>query len=336
MKQLVVMILMLVMTLFGQTPIAVLDFLSNGLSENEARALTDRFRNEIFQFEIFDLMERGFMEEILDEQGFQLSGCTSDECVIEAGKLIGVEQIVGGSISRVGKTYTIAARIISVETGKILNTATYDYTGEIDMLLKEGMQQVAAELAYEKPPEEKFGYLTVKTKTPNTTIFLKDKSYRTNSIIGKKLIEEDYNLSLKSKYFFTLDTIVSIRNKDDVRLHLNLKPQVKKIQKDLQNKRKFKRSFYFISVVSFSAAAYLKYSADELYDEYKTAESSANSKHEDIEFRDNAAFGCTAMGVISLIPAIKYSRDVKILKNLLSMEAQYKHNEFRLAMEVGL
>ena len=42
------------------------------------------------------------MEDILKEQGFQQTGCTSDECVVEVGKIIGVQQMVGGSISKVG------------------------------------------------------------------------------------------------------------------------------------------------------------------------------------------------------------------------------------------
>ena len=93
------------------------------------------------------MIERGMMEEILNEQGFQQTGCTSDECIVEVGRLIGVEQIVGGSISKVGRTYSVSARIVSIETGKILKTATYDFRGEIDDLLVSGMRKIAVKLA---------------------------------------------------------------------------------------------------------------------------------------------------------------------------------------------
>ena len=86
------------------------------------------------------------MDDILEEQKFQKSGCVSDECIVEIGKMIGVEQIVGGSISKVGRTYSVSSRIVSVETGKILKGATYDYKGEIDELLTNGMKMVAYEL----------------------------------------------------------------------------------------------------------------------------------------------------------------------------------------------
>ena len=83
------------------------------------------------------------MQEVLKEQGFQQSGCTTDECMVEIGRLVGVEKIIGGSISKVGNTYSISIRIVSVETGSILHTTTYDYKGEIDELLTNGMREVA-------------------------------------------------------------------------------------------------------------------------------------------------------------------------------------------------
>jgi len=85
--------------------------------------------------------------EALKEQEFQLDECTSDECIVQIGELAQVEQIVAGSISRVGTVYSIAARIISVETGHIIKTAIYDTEGNIGDLLKTGMHEVAAQLA---------------------------------------------------------------------------------------------------------------------------------------------------------------------------------------------
>ena len=58
-------------------------------------------------------------------------------------KLIGVERMVGGSISKVGDIYSVSARIISVETGEIITTATYDHRGRIGDLLTFGMKNVA-------------------------------------------------------------------------------------------------------------------------------------------------------------------------------------------------
>ena len=86
------------------------------------------------------------MEQIIKEQGFQQSGCSTDECMIEVGKLIGVEKIIGGSISQVGNVFSVSARIVNVETGEIETTGVYDHIGNIGELLTGGMKKVAYEL----------------------------------------------------------------------------------------------------------------------------------------------------------------------------------------------
>jgi len=117
-----------------------------GISKNEANALTDRLRTELFDTGHFKVVEREMMEDILVEQGFQQTGCTTDECLVEIGQLIGVEQMIGGSISKVGPVHSVSVRIISVETGEILATGTYDYEGNIGNLLRYGMRSVATRL----------------------------------------------------------------------------------------------------------------------------------------------------------------------------------------------
>ena len=130
-------------------PIAVMDFDGRGISEIEAAALTDRLRNELFRLGTFEVVERGMMENILAEQDFQLTGCTSNECLVEIGQLLGARQMVGGSISKVGGTFTVSARLVDVETGKVLRVSDYDLRGELDDMLTTGMRQVAARLSGE-------------------------------------------------------------------------------------------------------------------------------------------------------------------------------------------
>jgi hypothetical protein len=60
--------------------------------------------------------------------------------------MLGVQQMIGGSIGKVGNMYTVSARIIDVETGKVLKSANYDHIGAIEGLLIEGMNKVALKL----------------------------------------------------------------------------------------------------------------------------------------------------------------------------------------------
>ena len=121
----------------------MVDFNGNNISDGEVKALTDRLRAELFKTKHFKVIEREMMQEVMKEQGFQQSGCTTDECMVEIGRLIGVEKIIGGSISKVGNVYSVSSRIVNVETGEIEKSEVYDYIGEIGQLLTNGMREVA-------------------------------------------------------------------------------------------------------------------------------------------------------------------------------------------------
>jgi len=126
--------------------IAVLEFEGNNISSGEVRALTDRLRTELVGTGELTIIERGKMEEVLKEQSFQQTGCISSECAVEVGKLLGVEQIVSGNISKVGNYFSVTARVVSVTTGEIVRSTIYDYSGDIGGLLTQGMRKVAEEL----------------------------------------------------------------------------------------------------------------------------------------------------------------------------------------------
>ena len=146
-KSLLIFLFALTINLYAQTPIAVIDFEGFGISQSETMALTNRLRNELHNTGSFKVIERNMMEEILNEQGFQQTGCTSNECLVEIGRLVGVRKILGGSISIVGDVFSVSVRIVDVETGEVLEAIDYDFRGEIGNLLTFGMRNVALELA---------------------------------------------------------------------------------------------------------------------------------------------------------------------------------------------
>lgn len=114
---------------------AVMDLEGRGISALEAATLTDRMRSELVKTGAVMVVERGQMQQILSEQDFQMTGCTSDECAVEIGQLLGVTKMVAGSIGKLGSTFTIDLRTINIATGAIENTMTRNYRGEIDGLL---------------------------------------------------------------------------------------------------------------------------------------------------------------------------------------------------------
>ena len=144
--------------------VAVIEFEGNGVSDFEVTALTDRFRDELVKLGSETVVERGKMEEVLKEQAFQQTGCTSSECAVEVGKLLSVQKIIVGSISKVGNVFSVSCRLVSVETGEILKVTNFDYDGEIGDLLKFGMKESVYQLFDLIRPE---GEKRITTRTPD-------------------------------------------------------------------------------------------------------------------------------------------------------------------------
>lgn len=132
---------------FSQSAIAVMDFEPSGIPAHEASLLSDRLRNELVRLGVYRVVEREMMTEILDEQGFQQSGCTSSECLVEAGRLIGVRRIIGGRIGNIGSVYMVSARLIDVETGELIRVTDYDTNQGGRQILSGGMAEVAKVLS---------------------------------------------------------------------------------------------------------------------------------------------------------------------------------------------
>jgi len=126
--------------------IAVIDFEANGYTEVEAKVIANRTASILTKMNRFIVLERAKMDEILKEQGFQLSGCTSDRCVVEVGQLLGVQLMLAGTIGRFGELNIIEMRIIDVETSKILRSTSYELSGAKELLLTQGVSLVLNEL----------------------------------------------------------------------------------------------------------------------------------------------------------------------------------------------
>jgi len=125
---------------------AVVPFEARGVPEQDAMVLSDRFRSELASCGSHRIVERERMDEILREQGLQQSGCTSTECVVETGRVLGVRRIVAGSVAHLGSTWSVSAREIDVETGEIRRSAVVDVQESVDAVLTKGMRQLARRL----------------------------------------------------------------------------------------------------------------------------------------------------------------------------------------------
>ncbi|MFH0795706.1 MAG: SUMF1/EgtB/PvdO family nonheme iron enzyme [Candidatus Omnitrophota bacterium] len=99
---------------------AVIDLSAEqGVTASVSRILSDSLRASLYKIGTYRLLSRENMEDILKEQKTMLSGCTSQECVVEVGKLLSVQKMFSGTIGKVGATYVVTLKLFSVETGEI-------------------------------------------------------------------------------------------------------------------------------------------------------------------------------------------------------------------------
>jgi TolB-like protein len=126
--------------------IAILDLSAKGVDSVDASVLSEKMRGEFINSKKFQVIERGAVEEVLKEQGFQQSGCMSNECLAEAGQLLGVKYMAAGSIGKIEQTYLLSVRLINATNGKIEASAQKEITGSLVQMLKTGVPEVVSQI----------------------------------------------------------------------------------------------------------------------------------------------------------------------------------------------
>ena len=141
-------LLFLNLNVFAQEtkPVAtVMDFDTIELSSMEMKGIISRLSSVLFQMEIYEIIDISQRETILKELSFSLSGCVDDSCMLEVGKMLSAEYIVVGTISKIGNSIVLSAKMLETESGKIIETADGIYA-DIDALLAD-LPAIAAKLA---------------------------------------------------------------------------------------------------------------------------------------------------------------------------------------------
>jgi len=189
--------------------IAILDFANTGgLSKQETITLGNRLRSMLVKTNAFIVLERGQMDDILDEQGFQQTGCTTTECAVEMGRMLNVQKMISGTIGKLGATYTIDLSLIDVETAQIERSFFRDYKGEIDGLLSL-MQMISnqmAEIVYAKTvtPEQKEAKivsLEITSDPGGATIYINDQEVGKTPLKSKARDGMTVNIRLEKENY---------------------------------------------------------------------------------------------------------------------------------------
>ncbi len=100
--------------------VAVMDMSAQNVSAGDAAVISDILRSELVKIETINVLERQNMQKILAEHAFQQTGCTSEECAVKLGKMLNVQRMVAGSLGKLGTQFYVNARVVDIETGKVV------------------------------------------------------------------------------------------------------------------------------------------------------------------------------------------------------------------------
>lgn len=128
--------------------VAVMPFASRSVDAEALDGIGAALSSELLRTGRMRVLERDQMDAILREQSFQASGsCEGGECAVEIGKLLSVDQMIVGSIAKVGETYSVTARQVRVGSGEVIRSVTHNTRARVDAILTDIVPKVARELA---------------------------------------------------------------------------------------------------------------------------------------------------------------------------------------------
>jgi hypothetical protein len=128
--------------------IAVLDLDVAGTTPAQASAVTDRLREELLRTGVYTLVDRSQLSQILEEQALQQTGCTSQECAVQVGRILGIRKIVAGKVTRLSDSlWQLSTLMVDVETAETLRAETVIHEGDFVGLLRSGAAEMAQRLS---------------------------------------------------------------------------------------------------------------------------------------------------------------------------------------------
>lgn len=110
-----------------KSTIAVVEFVDlKGRVTDLGRFLAEKLITRLYQTKKFKVIERQLLNKIVNEQKLSLTGMIDPSTAQRLGKLLGVDAIASGTVTDLGKTLDVNARLINTQTGEIFAVASVD------------------------------------------------------------------------------------------------------------------------------------------------------------------------------------------------------------------
>ncbi|MGC4113803.1 MAG: hypothetical protein QM765_03915 [Myxococcales bacterium] len=122
--------------LTGKSSLAMLDLTASGLEPKVVDSLTQVVVDELKNLPKATLISRDEIRALFAHtRQAQLVGCDDAGCLSELGGALGVDYLVSGNVGRVGDTYLLHLKLISIKGAKIANRVAESFVGEEAQLI---------------------------------------------------------------------------------------------------------------------------------------------------------------------------------------------------------
>jgi len=181
--------------------LAVLDLEANQADPALTAALGDLLRLQLYAMPGIRMIERVRMTDVLKEQNFQLSPHCGDSytCLKEAGRILGVNRLVVGTVNRVGSLYSIHLRLVDVQTAELAGVALVQCAcGPEEILTRISLElsrQLASALYNQMPTSS----LEIVSQPPGAEVILKAQKLGVTPLKLPKVVAGEQEILIRKE-----------------------------------------------------------------------------------------------------------------------------------------
>jgi hypothetical protein len=232
---------MLLVPLKAQLVISILDFEGEGLSKNILRASYKKLEAKLFETRRFTITAKDIRDDILKEAEFQYSGQCADDCLVELGKQLGADYLVGGEIIDLIDSYQLNISITDIEEGTLFSTVetmtghnTTDILNGVEKLALEMTrriasgsepQQIMQQTGLPQTAQKTYGSLKISSNPPGAIILIDGDGYGVTPSTISELESGDYNLILDYQNFISTNETIMVERDTTIIIDRRLTPQ---------------------------------------------------------------------------------------------------------------
>lgn len=129
MKSLVLLLFILPVVLFAQeqkAKLAIAGVDSKGII-NSASDLITLTRIEVDKLNVYETIDKYDQNDVFLKNGIKQEGCVGKSCMLSAGKALGAQKVLAGSVERISEKIIITFRVLDVATESIEKSQTIEF-----------------------------------------------------------------------------------------------------------------------------------------------------------------------------------------------------------------